>query len=63
MIKKDWSVTRITALLYVIVLFIPLNYYFVKHHFDDTQNDAKTMNHLVFIGSTLPSLEKMNNLK
>lgn len=61
MLKKDWSVTRITILLYVIVLFIPLNYYFAKQSFDSIHSDTKTMNHLVFVSSALSSLKEINN--
>ncbi len=62
MIKRDWSVIKITILLYFIVLLIPINYYFVKNHFDDIKNDANTMNHLVFISGSLPILEKIDTL-
>lgn len=54
--KKDWSAIRITVLLYFIVLLVPLNYYFTKASFVGTQNDATTMEHLVFISGAMPTL-------
>lgn len=47
--KKDWSVFRITVILYVIVLLLPLNYYFANRSFQSMQNDGLTMKQLVYI--------------
>ncbi|MFA5455054.1 MAG: GGDEF domain-containing protein [Sulfurimonas sp.] len=64
--KKDWSTIRITLLLYLVVLFIPINYYFAKESFKSMQNDAATMNYLVFISGavqTLPIEDGLNKKK
>lgn len=47
--KKDWSVFRITVLLYVIALLLPLNYYFANRSFQSMQSDGSTMKQLVYI--------------
>ena len=62
MIRKDWSVIRITILLYFIVFLLPLNYYFTKESFDSMKNDATTMRHLVFINGAVPSLATIDNI-
>ncbi len=51
--KKDWSVFRITVLLYVIVVLLPLSYYFAMNSFKGMQNDSETMNRLVYINGTI----------
>ncbi len=60
--KKDWSVVRITALLYFIVILLPLNYYFAKQSFDAMKNDASTMSNLVFINGSLLQLATTSSL-
>ncbi len=66
--KKDWSVFRITMLLYLIVALMPLNYYFAKRSFDSMQSDGSTMRELVYINGaiqrliTLPDSEERNRL-
>lgn len=60
--KKDWSAIRITLLLYLIVVVVPLNYYFTKKYFDSMQNDAATLNNLVFISGALPTLSNTEDL-
>jgi len=62
MIKKDWSIIRITVLLYFIVVLLPVNYYFAKQSFESMQNDATTMNHLVYISGALPNLSSVSDL-
>jgi hypothetical protein len=54
--KKDWSAIRVTVLLYIVIIAIPLNYYFTKESFKSVQNDALTMGHLVSISASLPML-------
>jgi diguanylate cyclase (GGDEF)-like protein len=54
--KKDWSAIRITLLLYLIVLLIPINYYFAKESFDGMKNDAATMNSLVLLSGNIQAL-------
>lgn len=54
--KKDWSAIRITLFLYLIVLFIPVNYYFAKESFSSIKNDATTMNTLVLLSGAVQAL-------
>jgi len=51
--KRDWSVFRITILLYAIVVLLPLNYYFANQSFESMQGDGVTMNRLVYINGTI----------
>lgn len=51
--KRDWSVFRITILLYAIVVLLPFNYYFAYQSFESMQNDAVTMNRLVYINGAI----------
>ena len=61
--KKDWSIFRITILLYAIVLLLPLSYYFAKQSFDNMQGDSITMNRLVFINGTIQRVIRMEDTK
>jgi len=54
--KKDWSAIRITLLLYLIILFIPVNYYFAKESFDSMKNDASTISTLLLLKGTIHTL-------
>lgn len=51
--NTDWSVIRITILLYLIVLLLPFNYYLTKISFENTQNDASSMKKIVSISSSV----------
>jgi len=51
--KRDWSIFRITILLYAIVILLPLNYYFANKSFESMQGDSVTMNRLVYINGTI----------
>lgn len=51
--KKDWSVFRITILLYLIVIMLPLNYYFANRSFESMQSDGVTMKRLVYINGAI----------
>lgn len=51
--KRDWSVFRITILLYAIVILLPFNYYFAYHSFQSMQSDGVTMNRLVYINGAI----------
>ncbi|MGB5965927.1 MAG: GGDEF domain-containing protein [Sulfurimonadaceae bacterium] len=51
--KRDWSVFRITILLYAIVILLPLNYYFANLSFESMKSDGVTMNRLVYINGTI----------
>lgn len=59
--KTDWSVIRITVLLYLIVLLLPLNYYLAKSSFDNTQNDASSMKKIVSISSSVHRFLETSN--
>ncbi len=61
MIKKDWSIVRITVLLYFIVVLLPVNYFLAAQSFQSVQNDAKTMNQLVIISYDLQRLASAND--
>lgn len=54
--KKDWSAIKISLFLYLIVLLIPLNYYFAKESFKSMQNDAATMSSLVLLSGAIQTL-------
>ncbi|MBW6488447.1 diguanylate cyclase [Sulfurimonas sp.] len=60
--KKDWSAIRITLLLYLIVLLIPINYYFVKGSFNGIKNDAATMHSLVLLSGAIQALSVEDEL-
>ncbi len=66
--KKDWPVFRITVLLYMIVVLLPLNYYFANRSFQSMQNDGSTMQQLVYINGgiqrilALPDSAERNTL-
>ena len=51
--KKDWSVFRITVLLYIIVVLLPVNYYFANRSFESMKNDSKTMQNLAYINGAI----------
>jgi len=51
--KLDWSVFRITILLYIVVAMLPLNYYFAKHSFESMRSDGKTMRQLVVLNGAI----------
>lgn len=60
--KKDWSVVRITFLLYFIVVLMPLNYYLAKESFNSMRSDAVTMNYLVSINGMVQALPAEDDL-
>jgi len=60
--KRDWSVFRITVLLYAIVVLLPLNYYFANRSFESMQSDGVTMNRLVYINGTIQRLIAMDDM-
>lgn len=60
--KKDWSAVRITLLLYLVVVLMPLNYYLAKESFNSTQNDAVTMSYLVSINGMVQALPAEDDL-
>ena len=60
--KKDWSVFRITVLLYAVVVLLPLNYYFAVSSFESMKNDPKTMNNLVYINGAMQRVSAIADL-
>lgn len=58
--KRDWSVIRITILLYLVAFLLPLNYYFAKQSFQSTKNDASTMKNIVFISGSVQHLSVLD---
>jgi diguanylate cyclase (GGDEF)-like protein len=46
LIDKDWSILRVTLLLYLLVLLFPLNIYLANNMLVDTQLDTATINDL-----------------
>ncbi len=59
--KKDWSVFKITVLLYLIVALMPLNYYFAKRSFDSMQSDGSTMQELVYINGAIQRITALED--
>lgn len=51
--KRNWSVFRITVLLYVIVILLPLNYYFASSSFESMRHDGTTMQRLVYVNGAI----------
>lgn len=60
--KRDWSVFRITVLLYAIVVLLPLNYYFANHSFESMRSDGVTMKRLVYINGTIQRVIGMEDV-
>ncbi len=60
--KRDWSVFRITILLYAIVVLLPLNYYFANRSFESMQGDGVTMKRLVYINGTIQRAIGLENV-
>ena len=46
LIPKDWSILRVTLLLYLLVVLFPVNIYLANHILTDTQLDTQTINYL-----------------
>ena len=46
LISKDWSILRVTLLLYLLVVLFPVNIYLANHILTDTQLDSQTINSL-----------------
>lgn len=59
--KKDWSLFRITVLLYIIVAMIPLNYYFAHRSFESIQVDSMTMQRLVLLNGAIQQAPGLTN--
>jgi len=54
--KQDISVIRLTLLLYLLVILIPFNYFYVRQSFESMRNDSSTMNRMVFLNGALQYL-------
>ena len=46
LISKDWSILRVTLLLYLLVVLFPVNIYLANHILTDTQLDTQTISSL-----------------
>jgi len=53
---KEWSSFRITLLLYILVLILPLSFYFVYSSFKTIQNDTKIVHHTGWVGGAIEYL-------
>jgi diguanylate cyclase (GGDEF)-like protein len=53
---KEWSSFRITLLLYILVLILPLSFYFVYSSFKTIQNDTKIVHQTAWMGGTVEYL-------
>ena len=61
--QKEWSSFRITLLLYILVLIIPVSFYFVYSSFKTIQSDTKTVHQTAWIGGALESISLTTNDK
>lgn len=53
---KEWSSFRITLLLYILVLILPLSFYFVYSSFKTIQNDTKIVHQTGWTGGAIEYL-------
>ncbi len=53
---KEWSSFRITLVLYVLVLILPLSFYFVYSSFKTIQNDTKIVHQTGWVGGAVEYL-------
>ena len=53
---KEWSSFRITLLLYILVLILPLSFYFVYSSFKTIQNDTKIVHQTGWVGGAIEYL-------
>jgi diguanylate cyclase (GGDEF)-like protein len=56
--KRDWSVLRITVLLYLIVILIPVNYIIAAQMFQSMDDDAYAIREIGFINGTIQRIVK-----
>jgi diguanylate cyclase (GGDEF)-like protein len=54
--QKEWSSFRITLLLYILVLILPLSFYFVYSSFKTIQNDTTIVHQTGWTGGAIESL-------
>ena len=61
-IGKEWESFRITLLLYIIVIVIPLTFYFVHNSFNSLKEDTRVMKQIGWINAILEthSADKLN---
>jgi diguanylate cyclase (GGDEF)-like protein len=53
---KEWSSFRITLVLYIIVLLLPISFYFVYNSFKTIKDDTKVVHQTAWIGGALESI-------
>lgn len=56
LMPKEWSSFRITLLLYILVLILPLSFYFVYASFKTIQNDTKVVHQTGWTGGAIEYL-------
>ena len=63
-IGKEWESFRITLLLYVIVIVIPLTFYFVYNSFNSLKEDTRVIKQIGWINGVLEtnSADKLNSI-
>ncbi|GEM_PF-1349279 len=58
--KYEWSAFRITALLYAVVLIIPLIFYFVHSSFENIQEDSKITRDVAWANGVMDAYTSMD---
>ncbi len=54
--KSEWSSFRITLMLYIVVLILPINFYFVYSAFNSVKHDTQTVNQIGWVGGAIQYL-------
>ena len=54
--QKEWSSFRITLLLYLVVLILPLSFYFVYSSFKTIQSDTKMVQQTQWTAGAIENL-------
>ncbi len=57
--QKEWASFKLTLLLYIIVLIIPITFYFISASFDDIQKDTKMIQKIGWISGTAETLGQL----
>ena len=61
MISRDWSALRITIILYLVALFIPINAYFFYSFVDNSSRDAEVVSKQGSIGALIERITVLGN--
>jgi len=54
--QKEWSSFRITLVLYILVLILPLSFYYVYTSFKTIQNNTRIVHQTAWVGGAMESL-------